>query len=321
MEKSFAKIASPGLAATDRARPEKRPSTRRSGSAARRFFDPMGWFGAKTPLVTVIDLSGTIGGATGFGRSSLTLGSLEKVIDRAFKPRHLKAVALAINSPGGSPVQSHLIMRAIRHAAEDAGVPVFAFIEDVGASGGYMLALAADEIYADSASIVGSIGVISAGFGFYEAMLRLGIERRIHTAGESKSILDAFKPERADDVARLNDILGDTHAHFKSLVRERRANALGDQEDIFSGAFWTAKKARERGLIDGIGRLGEFLRARYGADVRIRKIDATSSLSRRLLGAKHGAKDGADAREATPGELTNLAASLEARALWARYGL
>lgn len=269
------------------------------------------FFGARRPLVTVIELAGVIG-QLGPARKGLTLTRVESVIEAAFKPRRLAAVALSINSPGGSPVQSRLIHAAIRRQAEKKKIPVYAFIEDVGASGGYILALAGDEIYADASSVVGSIGVISAGFGFHELIGRHGVERRLYVAGENKSLLDPFRREDPKDVARLQSILDDMHAQFIDLVKVRRGERLGGQDDIFTGAFWTAGQAKERGLVDGIAHLGDFMRARFGEDVKLKKMTPDrGSLLRRLIG---GEGRGSVEPEA-------VFSALEARALWARYGL
>lgn len=267
--------------------------------------------GNQVPKVNVIELTGVIG-QVGPTQRGLTYAKLERVIESAFKPKRLAAVALLINSPGGSPVQSRLIHSAIRRAAVKNGAPVLAFIEDVGASGGYMLALAGDEIYADESSIVGSIGVIAAGFGFQEAIARLGIERRVHTAGESKSQLDPFRRENPDDVERLKRILDEIHQQFIALVKERRGAKLYADTDIFSGAFWTAGPAKERGLIDGTAHLGEFLKARFGEDVKVKKIaPQRSSLLMRFLGGEQRGAIDPDA----------LIGAIEARSMWARYGL
>ena len=270
------------------------------------------FFGPTDPLVTVIELNGVIG-AGGPGRKGLSLRRLEKTIDAAFKPGKLAAVALAINSPGGSPVQSRLILNHIRRRAVEKEVPVLAFIEDVGASGGYILALAGDEIYADESSIVGSIGVIAGGFGFVEAIEKLGVERRVHTAGENKSTLDPFKPENPEEVARLQTILDELHDQFIALVRARRPGKLAEDPKIFSGEFWTAPKARELGLIDGMAQLGDFLRSRFGEDVKVKRMTPDGgSLLRKLLSG-----DAGDAL-VDPDALIDAA---ERRALWSRYGL
>ncbi|MCA8894022.1 MAG: S49 family peptidase [Amphiplicatus sp.] len=267
------------------------------------------------PVVTNLELRGVIG--EGFvGRRGLAQGRMADAIEAAFKPKRLAAVALSINSPGGSPVQSRMIYQAVRRAAEKKKVPVYAFIEDVGASGGYILALAADEIYADASSVVGSIGVISAGFGFQEAMARFGVERRIHTAGESKSQLDPFRREDPKDVERLKAILDDLHAQFIALVRERRGEKLSGAPDTFTGAFWTAGPARERGLIDGTAHLTDFMKARFGETVKIRTVGGERvPLLRRLVGGEGALPRGL---EALPEAAWGAA---EARDLWARYGL
>lgn len=277
----------------------------------------MPFTGKSQPLVTVIELSGVIG-VSGPGRKGLSFQKLEKAIESAFKPADLDAVALAINSPGGSPVQSRLIFSAIRRLAKEKDIPVLSFIEDVGASGGYILAIAGDEIYADDSSVVGSIGVISGGFGFQEAISRLGIERRVYTAGENKAMLDPFKPEDAEDVARLREILDDLHAQFIDLVKSRRPDKITDDPEIFSGAVWTGPKAREKGLIDGTAQLDDFLRARYGKDVKIKRVSPESgSLLKRLLSS-------GDAMATEKPALFDAEALLDAaerRALWARFGL
>ncbi len=267
--------------------------------------------GSDRPRISVIELSGVIG-SIGAGRKGLTLTRLEKTIEAAFKLGHIDAVALSINSPGGSAVQSRLIHNCIRRHAKERDIPVLAFIEDVGASGGYILSLAADEIYADESSIVGSIGVISATFGFEGLIAKAGVERRVYTAGANKSQLDPFQPENPEDVARLKEILDDIHAQFIALVRERRGDKILDNEDVFSGAFWAADAARARGLIDGTAQLGDFLRARFGKDVKIKRFSPEGgSLLRRILSGETTSSAVADA----------LFDKAEARSLWARYGL
>ncbi len=281
--------------------------------------------GDQTPLVTVINLYGVIAESGGGpGRQPLSLSRLESVIEKAFKPSNLSAVALAINSPGGSPVQSRLIFQEIRRHAAKRGVPVIAFIEDVGASGGYILALAGDEIYADESSIVGSIGVISSSFGFQDAISRLGVERRVYTAGENKSQLDPFKAEDPDDVARLEKILNELHGQFSGLVRERRGEKAAAKDDTFTGAFWTAPEAQSRGLIDGIGHLGDFLRARFGDEVVVKRVGSEKGSLLRLL-MSGDADMGIERIEkgGVSGSLDPDAVikTLENRALWSRFGL
>ena len=296
--------------------------------STKSFFSQLGkklpFFGTPDPLVTVLELNGAIGASGGLGRG-LSAAKLAPLIEAAFKPDKLDAVALAINSPGGSPVQSNLIHGAIRAAAAKKKVPVIAFVEDVAASGGYILAIAADEIYADPSSIVGSIGVVSAGFGFDEAIAKLGVERRVHTAGESKSQLDPFKPESPEDVARLDAILAELHRIFIDLVKQRRGGALKDGfEDTFTGAFWPAAGAQARGLIDGTGRLNDFLKSRFGEDVRIRRISARTSPLKRLTGA--AGSSGLDPAGFDPAGFDPAAWALGAvsaaneLALWRRFG-
>ncbi|HEY3916254.1 MAG TPA: S49 family peptidase [Stellaceae bacterium] len=266
------------------------------------------------PTVAVVRLEGVIGPRA--GRRTLNLRRYAGAIDRAFKLRGLKAVALAINSPGGSPAQSALLYRRIRQLAAERAVPVIAFAEDVAASGGYWLALAADEIYAEDTSLVGSIGVVSAGFGFVEAMTRLGIERRLMTAGENKSLLDPFLPERERDIARLKTLQGDLHDSFKDLVRERRGAKLkGDEALLFSGEVFTGRRALGLGLVDGIGELRGIVRGLFGESVRLRPVEPER---RRSLLTRFIPPFGAEAAGDLVGDLI---ARIEERLTWARFGL
>ena len=275
---------------------------------------PLGRFKEPPPVVAVIRLSGVIG-ALGPLRTGLTLSGLAGQIERAFKQPRLKAVALAINSPGGSPVQAALIGRRIRALAEEKEVPVIAFTEDVAASGGYWLACAADEIYADENSIVGSIGVISAGFGFPELLQRFGVERRVHAAGDKKSMLDPFKEEDPKDVARLKTLQKEIHESFKAQVRARRGERLvSSDKALFSGEFWTGRKAVELGLVDGLGDLRGVLRERYGEKLRLKRVDGERPWWRRRLPA-------GSALPAPQDWAAGLLAAAEERALWSRYGL
>jgi serine protease SohB len=268
----------------------------------------------RPPVVPVIRLSGVIGTPMLRG-TGLALATLEPVLRRAFKFRHAKAVALAINSPGGSPVQSALIGDRIRALASQHDRKVIAFVEDVGASGGYWLALAADEIFADANSIVGSIGVVYSSFGFTEAIGRLGVERRLFTAGAHKSLLDPFRPEDPDDVARLKAMLEEIHESFKAHVRSRRGDRLkGGDEALFEGQIFTGRRALEAGLIDGVGNLQGVLRERFGDKVRLPVLSPGRSWLQRRLGL---GPQGEAGRWLGDG----LLASLEERALWARYGL
>ena len=270
-------------------------------------------FGKSKPFVNVIRLEGVIASGRSLS-ASLNAKGLEPVLVKAFRKKP-SAVALAINCPGGSPVQSALIAARIRALAAENNTPVFAFCEDVAASGGYWLACAADEIYADQNSIIGSIGVISGGFGFPKALSKLGVERRIYTAGLSKSTNDPFKPENAKDVVKLKAMLGDIHESFKAEVRSRRAGKLAAKESaLFDGSFWTGHKALSLGLVDGLGHLTETLKTKFGSKVEITEMKESKGLGARLfgMGARHGL-----ATEFVDAGLT----SIEERALWGRYGL
>ncbi|MBB3770663.1 signal peptide peptidase SppA [Angulomicrobium tetraedrale] len=276
---------------------------------------------AGTAIVPVVRLSGAIGMSRPFN-PGITFANTARVLDRAFAVKGAKAVALVINSPGGSPVQSHLVHRRIRLLAEEKNLPVIAFVEDVAASGGYMIASAADEIVADPFSIVGSIGVVSAGFGFNRALDKLGIDRRVYTAGESKVILDPFQPEKAEDVERLKALQKEIHDAFVGLVRQRRGDVLShDEATLFSGAFWTATQAQELGLVDAIGEIRSFLRARYGEKVVTPLIEGKSGLFSRRVPGIAGLDAGAMAPAIGAGIAENLLAVAEERSLWNRYGL
>ncbi len=222
----------------------------------------------RTPSVAVVRLTGAIGIP---GQGSLNAAGLAPVLTRAFRRGKPAAVALQISSPGGSPVQSSLIGAQIRRLAEEHEIPVFAFVEDVAASGGYWLAAAADEIYADESSLIGSIGVISSGFGAHVFLARQGIERRVHTAGESKSMMDPFSPEKEEDVARLKVLLEGIHQNFIKHVRSRRGPKLGSGENLFTGEVWLAERAQSLGLIDGTAHLEPLMKERYGEKVKFRR--------------------------------------------------
>jgi signal peptide peptidase SppA len=268
------------------------------------------------PVVAVLRLEGLIASRGGMGRRNLSLPALADQIERAFELPGLAAVALAINSPGGSPAQSALIQGRIRQFAAEKNVPVLAFAEDVAASGGYWLALAGDEIFATEGSIVGSIGVISAGFGFTDVLKRLGIQRRVYTAGENKGMLDPFLPEDPDDIARLATLHIDLHDGFKEVVRNRRGARLKEDAELFSGAIFTGRQALARGLIDGIGEMRAVLRERFGEQIRLVPIQPRSSggwLRRRLPGI---------GGRSLPVELAfELLDAIEERAVWGRFGL
>jgi signal peptide peptidase SppA len=267
------------------------------------------------PVVPVVRLAGVIGVSTPL-RPGLMLASLARQLERAFAVRNARAVALLINSPGGSPVQSHLIYLRIRSLAAEKKLPVIAFAEDVAASGGYMLACAADEIICDPSSIVGSIGVIGGTFGFPRLLEKLGVERRIYTSGERKAMLDPFLPEKPDEVERLKLVQREIHDDFIALVKERRgARLTGPESELFSGEYWTGRTAVELGLADTVGELRSILRERFGDKVITPVIAPERSLLGRVrpgVGLESIGRDGfAD----------DLISALEARALWARYGL
>jgi serine protease SohB len=268
-------------------------------------------------VVPVVRIAGVIGVVTPL-RPGLLLSTIARSLERAFETPRARAVALIINSPGGSPSQSHLIFRRIRQLAEEKNIPVLAFVEDVGASGGYMLACAGDEIICNDFSIVGSIGVVGASFGFHELMEKVGIERRLYTSGDRKAMLDPFLPEKPEDVKRIKAIQQDIHEHFIALVKERRGSRLnGTDKTLFSGEFWTAQKAIELGLADRVGDMRSTLRERFGDKVHTPLISAERSLfGRRLSGVNV-----ADALVGRPGFADDLISALEIRAVWSRYGL
>ena len=272
--------------------------------------------GRKSPVVGVVRLNGVIG-QVGALRRGLSLNTLAAVFNRVFQLRGLSAVALVVNSPGGSPVQSAMICRRVRELAREKDIPVIAFAEDVAASGGYWLTLAADEIYADENSIVGSIGVVSAGFGFTGMMEKIGLERRVHTAGERKAMLDPFREEDPEDVERLKALQTEMHGNFQHAVKTRRGGRLkADDSVLFSGEFWSGRRARELGLIDGIGDLRTVMKDRFGDEVRFRIVGPKKPWWRigggRLPGSETlGLNLWAD----------DLIAAVEERFFWNRFGL
>jgi serine protease SohB len=233
----------------------------------------------KKPVVPVVRLGGVIAASGSGMRRGISLETVEPQLKKAFSIRRAKAVALIINSPGGSPVQSSLIGRRIRDLAKRADVPVLAFCEDVAASGGYWLAASADEIFADPASIIGSIGVVSAGFGFDKAIKKIGVDRRVHTAGESKMILDPFQPEQTEEVVRLKALQAEIHAQFIAHIENRRGAKLkGDRSELFSGAFWTGETAVKLGLVDAIGEIRQTINSRFGDDTELMMIEPKRKL-------------------------------------------
>lgn len=269
-------------------------------------------FRSGPPRVAVLRLQGVI--AAGAGGGTLGHAALAPLVERAFRKGRPAAVALAINSPGGSPVQSSLIGAHVRRLADELSVPVHAFVEDVAASGGYWLAVAADDIWVDESSITGSIGVISASFGFPELLARAGIERRVHTAGEDKSLLDPFRPERPDDVVRLKEIQARIHRNFIDHVKARRGTRLDGGRSLFEGEIFVGRDAVAAGLADGVAHLGPKLRELYGDKVRTRPHGLRRPFLRRLI-------PGIGAGEAVQGLALGGFEAVEARASWARFGL
>ncbi|QJY50464.1 S49 family peptidase [Pseudonocardia broussonetiae] len=269
------------------------------------------------PVVSLVRLHGVITPTAGpVPRSVINAAAVEKTLDRAFAPDRLAAVALLVNSPGGSPTQSALVADAVRRHADEKGVPVLAFCEDVAASGGYWLACAADEIHAHPTSLVGSIGVVSQGFGLDGLIERFGVERRLYTAGTSKARLDPFLPEKPEDVAWLRDLQDQLHAMFRDWVTTRRGERLSSDADLFTGEVWTGAKALELGLVDGLGTAHAVLSERF-PQAELVTVDTRKPLLARL---GLGAPAAAGAPFGTDGLLGVLQAA-EVRAMWARYGL
>ena len=274
-------------------------------------------FRGDIPIVPVVRLAGVIGVSSPL-KPGLTLASVARSLDRAFGMRHIRAVALSINSPGGAAVQSHLIHRRIRTLADEKKVPVIAFVEDVAASGGYMIACAADEIIADASSIVGSIGVVGGSFGFDKLIEKVGIERRLYTSGENKAMLDPFLPEKPGDVEKLKALQREIHESFIALVKARRGAKLDSRESaLFTGEYWTGQRGRELGLVDAMGDLRSVLRERFGDKVRTPLIAERGFLGRRVPGVGGSLEQ----LWSGPSLADDMVATLEARALWSRYGL
>ena len=268
----------------------------------------------KTAIVPVVRLNGVITASQSLGRRGLSLESVEPQLKKAFAIKHAKAVALLINSPGGSPVQSSLIGQRIRQLAGQSNVPVIAFCEDVAASGGYWLAASADEIFANPASVIGSIGVVSAGFGFDKVLDRIGVERRVYTAGDAKMALDPFQPEREDEVVKLKALQTEIHVQFIAHVDARRGSRLkGNRKDLFSGAFWTGQSALKLGLVDGMGDCRQIITERFGQNTRFVMIEPKRKFF--SLGGT-----GASAQIST-NLCDDVAALAIERSYFARYGL
>jgi serine protease SohB len=273
------------------------------------------------PVVPVVRLSGVIGAVTPL-RPGLSLAGLARTLERAFGVPHAKAVALAINSPGGSPVQSRLIYLRIRQLAAEKKLPVIAFVEDVAASGGYMLACAADEIYCDPSSILGSIGVVGGTFGFPELLKKIGVERRLYTAGEHKAQLDPFLPEDPDDVARVKALQREIHAIFISLVKDSRGARLkGEEDQLFSGEYWAGNSSIALGLADGIGDLRSTLRKRFGDKVLTPVVAPPTGMLAGLFNRRSAATSMLGSLDAAADWPDQVISALESRALWAKYGI
>ncbi|TDK37482.1 S49 family peptidase [Rhizobium deserti] len=276
-------------------------------------------FRKKGMVIPVVRLSGAIMTGGNQFKPTLNLATVAPMLEKAFAKKASPVVVISINSPGGSPVQSRLIFQRIRALAEEKDKKVLVFVEDVAASGGYMIALAGDEIFADPTSIVGSIGVVSGGFGFPELLRKIGVERRVYTAGENKVILDPFQPEKEGDVEYLKTLQLEIHKVFIEMVKMRRGERLADDPTIFSGLFWTGLRGLELGLIDGLGEMRGVVKRRFGKDAKLELIGGTRSLfGRRVPGVlSRGLGLGEIAGSAGAG----LAEGIEERALWSRYGL
>jgi signal peptide peptidase SppA len=273
-----------------------------------------------TAVVPVVRLSGVIGAVTPL-RPGMTLAGLARVLERAFSVRNAKAVALVINSPGGSPVQSRQIYLRIKQLAAEKKLPVLVFVEDVAASGGYMIACAGDEIFCDPSSILGSIGVVGGGFGFQDLIKRIGVERRLYTAGEHKATLDPFLPENPEDVARLKALQREIHAIFIALVKESRGARLKGTDDfLFTGEYWAGERSVSLGLADKIGDIRSTLRARFGEKVLTPVIAPASGMLSGLLGRRSPGAGALAALDGIGGLPDELISALESRAIWAKFG-
>ena len=271
-------------------------------------------------VVPVVRLSGVIGAVTPL-RPGMSLAGVARMLERAFAMKHAKAVALVINSPGGSPVQSRQIYLRIRQLAAEKKLPVLVFVEDVAASGGYMIACAGDEIFCDPSSILGSIGVVGGTFGFQELIRKIGVERRLYTAGAHKAMLDPFLPENPDDVARVKALQREIHAIFIALVKESRGSRLKGADDVlFSGEYWAGETSVSLGLADAIGDLRSTLRARYGDKVLTPVVAPPSGMLSGLFGRKSAGAGALASLEGVAGLPDELISALETRAIWAKFG-
>ena len=271
-------------------------------------------------VVPVVRLSGLIGAVTPL-RPGMSLAGVARTLERAFSMKNAKAVALVINSPGGSPVQSRQIYLRIRQLAGEKKLPVLVFVEDVAASGGYMIACAGDEIFCDPSSIMGSIGVVGGTFGFQELIKRIGVERRLYTAGEHKGMLDPFLPENPDDVTRIKAIQREIHALFIALVKQSRGARLKGTDDVlFTGEYWAGETSVSLGLADAVGDLRSTLRARYGDKVVTPLVAPSTGLLSGLLGRKSAGAGTLAPLDGFTGFPDELISALESRAIWAKFG-
>src|SRR5712672_3399861 len=271
-------------------------------------------------VVPVVRLSGVIGAVTPL-RPGMTLSGVARMLERAFSMRNAKAVALLINSPGGSPVQSRQIYLRIRQLAEEKKLPVLVFVEDVAASGGYMIACAGDEIFCDPSSIMGSIGVVGGAFGFQDLIKKIGVERRLYTAGAHKAMLDPFLPENPDDVSRVKALQREIHAIFIALVKQSRGTRLkATDEVLFTGEYWAGETSVSLGLADAIGDLRSTLRARYGDKVVTPLVAPSSGLLSGLLGRKSAGAGTLASLDGFAGLPDEVISALESRAIWAKFG-
>ena len=288
----------------------------------KRLFDRVLPSSMRSDAVTipVVRLQGMILASGAPFRSGLSLATTAGLIEKAFSFKKAPAVAISINSPGGSPVQSRLIYKRIRDLAAEKDKKVLMFVEDLAASGGYMIALAGDEIIADPSSIVGSIGVVSASFGFQDLIKKIGVERRVHTAGRNKATLDPFRPERKEDVERLKALQLEVHETFIDLVKERRGEKLADDPDLFTGLFWTAKRGVDLGLVDQLGDMRSALKERYGEKTRLQLVTPARGFLARKLGLP-GSTGGDPTPDIAAAAVSGLVDALEERAAWARFGL
>ncbi len=276
-----------------------------------------GKWGKSKPIVPVVRLSGAIGAASPL-KTGLNLSSVEDALQAAFSFKEAPAVAISINSPGGSPVQSHLIFKRIRQLADQNNKQILVFVEDVAASGGYMIALAGDDIIVDPSSIIGSIGVVSAGFGFTELLEKTGIQRRVYTSGEKKVTLDPFAPEVEEDIEHLKALQHEIHEMFIDMVKSRRGDVLSNDDDLFSGLFWTGAKARDLGLVDSLGDLHSTIQERYGKDTKVKFVGTKKRFLSRFIPGANLQGDMSEAAGALPAAAL---ATLEERSLWAKFGL